>query len=127
MEVPNYLYRCWSPASVGGLESGKMISNTLDVTTILTDDEVDDEFFCHQNPWNRIPTGLVSTTSNFWRALHIAFRFQHEGEDDCDIVLAFISPNKQGTTRVHHGFDLAGWAKSTRSLPIIDPRHFKDE
>ena len=42
-------------------------------------------------------------------------------------MIAFISPDHSATAKVHHEFNLAGWAKSTRTLPYINPRHFINE
>lgn len=103
--IPSILFRCWSPKSAGGLRSGK--SHTGVRQHNFTAAELLQESQKHSNLHSNIPTAFVSTTSNFLRALHIAYHKIHDGEDAQQIKIAFLTSRTDAQTKVYPARDLA--------------------
>jgi hypothetical protein len=103
--IQSVLFRCWSPKSAGGLRSGKLHNGVCQHDFTAT--KLLQEFQEHRNFYNRTPTASVSTTSNFLRALHIAYRRIHSGEDARQIKIAFLTSGTNAQTRVYPARDFA--------------------
>jgi hypothetical protein len=103
--IQSVLFRCWSPKCAGGLRSGKIHEGVCRHN--FTAAGLLQEFQEHRNLFNRTPTAFVSTTSNFLRALHIAYRRIHNGEDARQIKIAFLTSGTDAQTRIHPARDFA--------------------
>jgi hypothetical protein len=103
--IPSILFRCWSSKSAGGLRSGKSRIGVSQHN--LTAAELLQESQKHSNLHSDIPTAFVSTTSNFLRALHIAYHKIHNGEDARQIRIAFLTSRTDAQTKIYPARDLA--------------------
>jgi hypothetical protein len=81
---------------VGGLRSRKSLNQHSWTAAGLLQ-----EFQEHRNLYSHTPTAFVSTTSNFLRALHIAYQRIHNGEDTRQIEIAFLTSRTDTQTRIH--------------------------
>jgi hypothetical protein len=104
-ETPPVLFRCWSKRSVGGLRSRKSLNGVRQHS--WTAAGLLQEFQEHRNLYSHTPTAFVSTTSNFLRALHIAYQRIHNGEDTRQIEIAFLTSRTDTQTRIHPAKNLA--------------------
>lgn len=102
--IPEILYRSWSSTSAGGLKCGKLQQGGQ--RSDLTPGDLIEEFDQHRQLWDDEPTALISTTSNFLRALHIAYSKAHDGEDPKDITIAFITKPYSSSTKIHQAREL---------------------
>jgi hypothetical protein len=99
------LPRCWSPKSAGDLSSEKsqtgVREHSVTVGGLLQESQG------YRNLYDRTPTAFVSTTSNFLRALHIAFQRIYNGKDARHIKIAFITSKTDAQTRIYSARDFA--------------------
>ena len=102
---PELLFRCCSCSSAGRLVSGKraLVSNNIELTAT----ELFDAFRIHRNRWNKAPTPLVSTTSNFLRALHFCLHKEKMGDTADDIEIIFLALRARPETAVYRAASLA--------------------
>jgi len=63
--------------------------------------------------YSRTPTAFVSTTSNFVRALHIAYQKIYDGEDTQDIKIAFLTSRTDAQTRIYRAKNFAIESRSS--------------
>jgi hypothetical protein len=103
--IPSILFRCWSPKSAGSLRSGK--SHTGVRQHNFTAAKLLQESQKHSDLHNHIHTAFVSTTSNFLRALHIAYHKIHNGEDVRQIKIAFLTSKTDPQTKIYPARDFA--------------------
>ncbi|KAH0360785.1 hypothetical protein KCU65_g9176, partial [Aureobasidium melanogenum] len=103
--IPDVLYRCWSTKSASDSRSGKVRRGVRPHD--FTQAELLQEFQQHRNLYSRTPTAFVSTTSNFLRALHIAYKKMWLGEDKQDIMIAFFTNKTDAQTRIYPAKDFA--------------------
>lgn len=103
--IPPFLFRFWSAESAGGLESGKF-SRRQDPHS-FTEAGLLEEFEKHKILDGRTPTAFVSTTCDFLRALHGAFRKIWAGEDPRKVKIAFFTTRTDAQTRIYHARQLA--------------------
>ena len=82
----------------------------------FTGHQLHGEFEQHRQWKLKQPTALVSTTSNFLRALHVAYSKAHKGEDLDQITIAFIAIDGPSPARIHNARDLAGKSTSDGEL-----------
>ncbi|KAG9729142.1 hypothetical protein KCU78_g21169, partial [Aureobasidium melanogenum] len=81
------------------------------------------EFQQHRNLYSRTPTAFVSTTSNFLRALHIAYKKKWLGEDERDIMIAFFTTQADAQTKIYPAQDFAIESGSSEE----EAKDFKNE
>ncbi|KAG9645271.1 hypothetical protein KCV04_g3866, partial [Aureobasidium melanogenum] len=105
INLPPVLYRCWSVESAGDLKSGKVHNGVR--PHHFTRAGLLQEFQQHRNLYNPTPTAFVSTTSNFLRALHIAYKKMWLGEDEQDIMIAFFTTRADARTKIYPAQDFA--------------------
>jgi hypothetical protein len=98
-ELPSVLFRCWSETSAGGLRSRKSLNGVRQHN--FTAAGLLQEFQEHKDLYSRTPTAFVSTTSNFLRALHIAYQKIYDGENTQDIKIAFLTSRTDTQTRIY--------------------------
>jgi hypothetical protein len=103
--IPSILFRCWSPESAGGLRSGK--SHTGVRQHNYTAAELLQESQKHSDLHSHIPIAFVSTTSNFLRALHIAYHKIHNGEGARQIRIASLTSGTDAQTIIYPVRDFA--------------------
>jgi hypothetical protein len=101
--LPPVLYRCWSMESAGDLKSGKVHNGVR--PHHFTRAGLLQEFQQHRNLYSSTPTAFVSTTSNFLRALHIAYKKMWLGEDERDIMIAFFTTRADARTKIYPAQD----------------------
>lgn len=99
------LHRCWSTKSASDLRSSKVHNGVR--PHHFTRAGLLQEFQQHRNLYGRTPTAFVSTTSNFLRALHIAFKKMWLGEDERDIMIAFFTTQADAQTKIYPARDFA--------------------
>ncbi|KAG9922342.1 hypothetical protein KCV05_g9144, partial [Aureobasidium melanogenum] len=103
--IPDVLYRCWSTKSASDSRSGKVRRGVRPHD--FTQAELLQEFQQHRNLYSRTPTAFVSTTSNFLRALHIAYKKMWLGEDKRGIMIAFFTNRPDAQTKIYPAQDFA--------------------
>lgn len=107
---PKLLFRTCSFTSAGRLESGRYFTTTS--RTRLSDSQLLLEFDNYSKDWQKSPTSLISTTTNFLRALYIAMKKHSEAENVNDRSLFFIVPGDDNDIPLYYGQELAerqGW------------------
>ncbi|KAG9688127.1 hypothetical protein KCV03_g9990, partial [Aureobasidium melanogenum] len=97
--IPDVLYRCWSTKSASDLRSSKVHNGVR--PHHFTRAGLLQEFQQHRNLYSPTPTAFVSTTSNFLRALHIAYKKMWLGEDEQDIMIAFFTTRADARTKIY--------------------------
>ncbi|KAK0303245.1 hypothetical protein LTR82_017625 [Friedmanniomyces endolithicus] len=103
------------------LQSGKYM---IDIPKRnLSNEELLLEFEDHRKDWQKSPTALVSTTTNFLRFIHLAFKklIQEKAADEIQIM--FIVPNYDKHIQLYSGKDLASQLRS----PDVDPLDYQYE
>lgn len=103
--IPDVLYRCWSMESASDLKSSKVHHGVR--PHHFTRAGLLQEFQQHSNLYSPTPTAFVSTTSNFLRALHIAYEKMWLGEDERDIMIAFFTTRADARSKIYPAQDFA--------------------
>ena len=108
------LLRTWSSTSAGELACGKLSHGWS--AHNFTGQQLHGEFEQHRQREAKQPTALVSTTSNFLRALHFAYSKAYKGEDLDQITIAFIAIDSPSPAKIHNARDLAGGSISNEKV-----------
>ncbi|KAF2422987.1 hypothetical protein EJ08DRAFT_652971 [Tothia fuscella] len=124
--MPELLYRCYSENSGRTLSSGKRGGNGQR----LSQEQLFTELALHMDKENREPTALVSMTSSLVRAMQLAFvKSSKDGEEDKDIVIAFIEIPECEENPFHHAATLVRQARALKipGFDEEDPILFRSE